>query len=249
MSRTITSHCARRTARVSLGSSIHWEVTATKRPAAGVALALALALALAGCGGSASVGGGGAQARQAQAALAPASGANPVAAPPIGDVALTTGTQVQRIRHTVAAFYRAAWEDDAQGACALFSPAGRAGFMRAAKISFPASINRFSTCAEAMKIYNATLTASIEELQNSDPSVSSSALNDVAVGDVAIHGAAATAIGPTNALPMINPKRISLVRSGPRWLIAGSYTLNKSTLPQTLKHAEQKGAFRRRHRR
>ena len=116
--------------------------------------------------------------------------------------------------------------------------------MRAAAVSFPASINKYSTCKEAMEIYNASLTTSISQLQNADPSVSGAALNNVTIGKIKLHGDVATAIGPLNALPMVNPKQISLVRIDGRWLIDGSYSLSKSNLPALLKRAEAEGKLK-----
>jgi hypothetical protein len=197
------------------------------------------ALAAGGCGTSHHKA---AVAKTTSASLA--AGANPVAAPPFTDAALSTGTAQHQITATVAAFYRAAYENDALRACSLFSPNGLTGFMRAAAVSFPASINKFSTCKEAMQIYNASLATSITNLQNSDPSVSGAALNNVTVGRIKLHGGVATAIGPLNALPMVNPKQISLVRLAGRWLIDGSYSLSKSNLPAILKRAGAEGKLK-----
>lgn len=203
-------------------------------------VAVALGGALAGCGG----GGGGGNAAPTTTATPAAAvnpAANPVAAPPIGGVALTTGSAVHQITTTVAAFYRAAWENNAAGACSLFSPTGMSGFMRAAKVSFPASVNSESTCADAMKIYNATLAASVQNLQDGSPSVTGSSLNSVTIGKIHIQGNVATAIGPLNALPEINPKLIRLVKMGRHWLIDGSYSLSKSNLPELLKQSAKAG--------
>jgi hypothetical protein len=211
----------------------------------GAIAVLSISAALAGCGGShpaartsASASPPGVPAGAASTTANPA--ANPVAAPPIPDAALKSGSTAHQISMTIAAFYRAAWEDNAQGACALFSPNGANGFLHAAKVSFPGSVNGTSTCAEAMKIYNASLATSVQQLQNSDPSVSGSTLNSVKVGKISVRGNAATAIGPLNALPEINPKLIKLVRMHGRWLIDGSYSLSKSNLPSLIKRAPGK---------
>jgi hypothetical protein len=190
----------------------------------------AIAAALAGCGGSSHHTGTTAATQNAT-----------VRAAPVSDLALVTGPPAQQITETIVAFYRAASQNDAARACSLFSPAGAAGFLRAAKISFPASINQFSTCTKAMEIYNASLTASISQLQQSDPAVSGAALDNVRVASISVRGVTATVLAPVNAEPMINPKLISLVRSGGRWLINGSESLNKSNLPQILAQARAKG--------
>jgi hypothetical protein len=161
------------------------------------------------------------------------------AAAPANDLVMLSGSPQQQISETAAAFYRDASTDHATAACALFSPAGRAGFMRAAKVSFPQSINQFSTCKEAMEIYYASLTASVQNLQQGDPTVSDSGLRNARIGDIHIHGDSATAIGPLNGLPVVNPKQLSFVRIGGIWRVNGSYSLSKSNLPQLLAKANK----------
>jgi hypothetical protein len=163
---------------------------------------------------------------------------------PVSALQPLTGSARRQITETIAAFYRAAWQNDATHACGLFSPAGRAGFMRAAAISFPQSVNQFSTCTKAMQIYNASLGVSISNLQQSDPTVSGAALNHVNAGNITIKGITASAIAPLNAEPMINPKLIMLVRAGGRWLINGSQSLSKSDLPKILAQARKSGALK-----
>lgn len=186
------------------------------------------AVGIAACGGSS---------RHRTAATRSLGGSSQL--PAANDAALSTGTAQQRIAATARAFYRYAVEDQAAQACALFSPAGRAGFMRAAKVSFPGSINQFSTCTEAMRIYYASLQVSLQNLQTSDPSVSLNGLKDAAIGEIRIHGDRASAIGPLNGLPIVNPKQLYFVRIDGRWLINGSYSLSKSDLPRILAEARK----------
>lgn len=165
----------------------------------------------------------------------------PTPAPPVSDLAMVSGPAAKQIAQTAVAFYRAAWQNRGAEACALFSPTGKAGFMRAAKVSFPQSINQFSTCTEAMAIYNASLVTSVQNLQQDDPQVSGDGLNNVKIGRIQVHGSTATAIGPLNALPVVNPKQLNFVNIGGRWFINGSYSLSKSNLPKILAEAK-KGA-------
>jgi hypothetical protein len=208
--------------------------------------ALAVGALLAGCGSSAQ------SSTIATAKGTPASynagQANPVATPPLPLSTLERGSAQHQITEAIVAFYRAAWEDDASGACDEFSPAGVAGFMHAAKLSFPDSINRYSTCEHAMEIYSAALGESISTAQDNDTSFDPSALGKVGVLEIKISGDTATALAPTNVLDVINPERIDLQRFGKRWLINASQSLNKSNLPEILAKAEADGKLKAKHR-
>jgi hypothetical protein len=177
---------------------------------------LVLSAAVAACGASHHAAG------TLQTPTAKPPGAGPLRVPPISDAALSTGDRQHRITETIVAFYRAAWQDDPARACSLFSPAGITGFMRAAAVSFPGSVNRYSSCTHAMQIYSASLGVSVSSLQQSDPSVSGEILDNVGVANIRIHGDRATAVAPTNAVPIVGAKLISLVRTGGRWQIDGS---------------------------
>jgi hypothetical protein len=202
--------------------------------------ALAVGAALTGCGSSAH--------STATATGTPASyttgQANPVATPPLPLSTLEHGSAKHQITEAIVGFYRGAWEDNASGACDEFSPAGVSGFMHAAKMSFPQSINRYSTCEHAMEIYSAALGESVSTAQDNDTSFSPSALGDVGVGDIRITGDSATAIAPLNAIDVINPEQIVLQRIGKRWLISASHSLNKSNLPAILAKAEAEGKLK-----
>lgn len=197
---------------------------------AGGLAALALAAGIAGCGGSSST----------STARTPARTAPPQVAP-ISDLELVTGTPQHQITATIVSFYRAAWHDDAARACSLFSPAGLAGFMRAARVAFPGSITRYSTCVDAMRVFNAGLVDSVNTLvQQQGVPVSGAVLDHVAVQDLRVIGNFATVIAPVGIEPIIKPKRISLVRERGRWLIAGSHSLT-TTIAQMLAEARAKG--------
>jgi hypothetical protein len=204
--------------------------------------ALAVGALLAGCGSSAQ------SSRTATAKGTPASynagQANPVATPPLPLSTLERGSAQHQITEAIVAFYRAAWEDDASGACDEFSPAGVAGFMHAAKLSFPDSVNRYSTCEHAMEIYSAALGESISTAQDNDSSFNASALDNVGVEEIRVHGDSATAIAPTNAVEVINPEQIVLQRLHGRWLIEASHSLNKSNLPAILAKAKAEGKLK-----
>lgn len=203
----------------------------------GLAL-LAMCAGAAGCGSSQ-------KATTDTSAAAPVKGtpasASPLQAPPISADELRLGSAQHRIKETIVAFYRAAWQNDASSACGLFSATGRAGFMHAAAVSFPESMNKYSSCQHAMQVYNATLADSAQTTVANDPSFNTSALNAVGVEDIEVHGDTATAISPTNVAELINPKQLDLVRSGERWMISGSKSLNPSNLEHILRAARAKG--------
>lgn len=203
--------------------------------------AIAVATAMAGCGGAH---------RSADPPAAPAAGtpaafntpaANPIAYPPISVTKLRSGPATQQVTEAIKAFYRAAWQDDAGRACARFSPTGVAGFMHAAETAFPQAVTSQSSCEHAMEIYNAALGDSATTAQENDPSFSTSAIDDVGVGGIKVSGSAATAIAPTNVVDLINPERFYLSRVNGLWLINGSSSLNKSSLPEVLAQAKAKG--------
>jgi hypothetical protein len=207
--------------------------------AAGAAAATLGAAGLSGCGAGHRAG-----STPAASASAPA-GVNPVAVPPITGAQLESGPATAQITATIVAFYRAAWQDQAQTACSLFSPAGVTGFMHAAAVSFPESMNRYSTCEHAMEIYNASLADSAQTTIENDPTFSTSTLDNVEVAYIHVHGDTASAIAPTNVAELINPKRIDLVRTGDRWQINDSKSLNASNLRHILLSAEAEGKLRR----
>lgn len=209
---------------------------------AGVMAGLLLAASAAGCGaGSHATGKSATATTSGTPAAFTSPSANPVAEPPLADAALTRGSSQRQIAETIVAFYRAAWEDDATEACDLFSPAGAAGFMHAASMSFPQSVNKLSTCEHAMEIYNAALGESASTAQDNDDSFNPSALDNVGVAEITVDGDSATAIAPTNVVDLINPEQIVLQRVDGRWLISASHSLNKSNLPAILARAKAKG--------
>jgi hypothetical protein len=200
--------------------------------------ALAVSAATSGCGSSHSTASG----RPASAFTSgtPVS-ESPLTAPPVSVAQLRQGSPEHRITETIVAFYRAAWQNDATAACKLFSAAGRAGFLHAAAVSFPQSMNKYSSCEHAMQVYNATLADSAQTTVSNDPSFNTSALNAVRVQDIQVHGDHATAISPTNVAELINPKQLDLVRAGDEWMLDGSKSLNPSNLKQILDKAQAKG--------
>jgi hypothetical protein len=200
--------------------------------------ALALSAGAAGCGSSHKTT---SEASSAAPVKGTPASASVLQAPPISAAQLRQGSAQHRIKETIVAFYRAAWQNDAPSACGLFSAAGRAGFMHAASVSFPESMNKYSSCVHAMQVYNATLADSAQTTVANDPTFNTSALNSVGVEDVQIHGDHATAISPTNVAELINPKELALVRAGDRWMIDGSKSLNPSNLTHILKAATAKG--------
>jgi hypothetical protein len=201
------------------------------------AAALLICATLAGCGG----GGSSSNSKSAAAAALAKSIAQATKPPPVSDLELTTGSPAHQITETLVSFYRAAWQDDAARACALFSPAGEAGFMQASKEAFPGSIDASSPCTHAMQLFSAALGDSVSNLQQNDPSVNGDILNNVGVTNIQVHGAQATVFAPMNVEQIINPKRVYLVQTNGRWRIDKSQSLNKSNLPEILKKAQQKG--------
>jgi hypothetical protein len=203
--------------------------------AASLPLLAAGTLALGGCGssGTAST----VSARQAAAIV------RTTKTPPVSDLELATGSPTHQITETLVSFYRAAWQDDAERACSLFSPAGAAGFMKASRTAFPSSALPSSPCSHDMQLFSAALGDSVSNLQQSQPNVSGDILNNVGVAAITVHGDTATALAPMNVETIVNPKRIDLVRLSGRWRIAGSHSLNASNLPAILKRAQQHGAL------
>lgn len=156
---------------------------------------------------------------------------------------LETGTAPRQITSTIVAFYRATWQDNGGLACSLFSSAGLTGFMKAAQIAFPNTVNGQFTCAQAMAYFHATLADSVDTLQQAGVNVSGNVLDDVGVQRIVVHGATATAQAPEDVSEFIKPKLFQLVRVKGRWLIEGSTKLGK-TLPQLLAQAKAKGELR-----
>lgn len=188
------------------------------------ALLATLALAVAGCGSSGSNAANFATPTTAGAVGTPAGSS-------VNGLALVTGSPTQQITETIQAFYRATWENDGSGACGLFSSAGVTGFMAAAKIAFPGSVNSVTTCAQAMTVFNASIASQVSSLQDDDVNVDGNALEQVGVSHIAISGDTATAQAPEGVGVLITPKLVHLVRLGGRWLINSSTKLGK-TLPQ-----------------
>jgi hypothetical protein len=181
-------------------------------------LTAALAVLVGACGGQQAP----AAHRSASASSVRSHTSGTTATAPTSALALGTGTAAQQIIATATAFYRAVWQDQPRLACSLFSPRGRAGFMHAAKVSFPASVNGLSTCVEAMRIYHAALEVSVATLRQSDPAFNPATLDRASFGQLRIEGSRASADGPLNTEPEIKPKRLAFVRLRGRWLIDGS---------------------------
>jgi hypothetical protein len=206
--------------------------------------ALGLAVVAGGCGGGGGAGGAGDAPGAAGSARSGApSAVTAVRGPAVNALALSTGTDTQRIAATIGAFYRATWRNQGQAACSLFSPEGARGFLTAAHVAFPSSVNSSTTCAQAMRFFNADLVDSVNTLQQSGVNVSPTVLDHVAVAHVLVHGDAATAEAPEGVGVVIQPKLFRLVRSHGRWLIAGSQKLGR-TLPQELAAARAAGKLK-----
>jgi hypothetical protein len=169
--------------------------------------------------------------------------ANPVAVLPVAEADLAGGPAAHQITETIVAFYRAAWQNQPVTACGMFSHNGVAGFLRAARVSFPESVNRYSTCTHAMEIYSATLGDSAANTVAADPTFSTASLDNVGVAFIHVAGGVASAVAPTNVAELIKPKRISLVRDAGRWRIDSSKSLNASNLKQILQAARARGAL------
>lgn len=161
-------------------------------------------------------------------------------------VGLVSGTTPQRIAATISTFYRATWENQGAVACSLFSPNGSSGFLQAAKVAFPSSVNQVTTCPDAMKIFNATLADTVDGLQQAGVNVSGNILDNVGVNHIHVQGNRATAEAPQGVEALIKPKLFLLVRVHNRWLIDGSRKIGK-TLPQLLAAAKAQGKLRPKH--
>jgi hypothetical protein len=156
---------------------------------------------------------------------------------------LETGPTAQQITSTIVTFYRATWQNNRSLACSLFSPAGVTGFLKAAQIAFPQTLNAKFTCEQAMSYFNATLADSANTLQQAGVNVSGNVLDNVGVQHITVRGATATAQAPEGVSEFIKPKLFLLVHLNGRWLIEGSKKLGK-TLPQLLAQAKAKGKLR-----
>jgi hypothetical protein len=196
----------------------------------------ALTATAAGCGSSAST-------QQAPPTQRAAPTAQITATPAVNVLALGTGSDAQRITATIQAFYRSTWQGHGAAACSLFSPNGSSGFISAAKIAFPQSVNTTTSCAQAMSLFNATLGNSVTTLQQAGVHVSGNVLNSVGVSQIRVGGAQATAQAPQGVEGLIKPKLIVLVRQGNRWLIDSSHKIGQ-TLPQMLAAARTHGQLR-----
>jgi hypothetical protein len=200
--------------------------------------AAALALSLAGCGASAA---------SSPSASKPAASVEATPAATLGDVALYSGTSPHQIAATISAFYRATWQNQGTLACSLFSAGGSSGFMQGAKIAFPQSINSATTCPQAMRIFNATLADSVDQLQQAGVNISGNVLDNVGVKRIRVRGNTATAQAPVGVEEFIKPKLFLLVHVHNHWLIDGSRKIGK-TLPQLLATARAHGKLRRQRR-
>lgn len=156
---------------------------------------------------------------------------------------LERGSSAQQIAATIVSFYRATWQNQRSVVCSLFSPAGVTGFLKAAKVAFPSTVNSTTTCEQAMTYFNATLTDSVNTLQQAGVNVSGNVLDNVGVQNITVHGTSATAQAPEGVEEFIKPKLFTLVRVNNRWLIDGTSALGK-TLPQILGAAKAKGELR-----
>jgi hypothetical protein len=201
--------------------------------------ALAVTVGMYGCGSDK-------QASSSTTSSDPAAAAQSAPAPVVNQLDLATGSAEHQISTTIVAFYRATWQGQGSAACSLFSASGASGFLKAAKVAFPNSINPTTSCAQAMAFFHAGLADSVDTLQQSGVNVSGDVLNNVGVKDIKISGNAAAAEAPENVGVFIKPKRFLLVRQGGRWLIDASQKIGK-TLPQILAAAKAKGELRPKH--
>jgi hypothetical protein len=196
--------------------------------------AAAIALSVGGCAGSSP---------SSSSAPGPAGSVQVTSAATINDIALYSGTSPHQIAGTISAFYRATWQNQGTLACSLFSANGSSGFMQAAKIAFPQSINSATTCPQAMRIFNATLADSVDQVHQAGVNVSGNVLDNVGVKHIQVHGDTATAQAPVGVEEFIKPKLFVLVRVHRHWLIDGSRKIGK-TLPQVLAAARAQGKLR-----
>jgi hypothetical protein len=180
--------------------------------------AIGAALMLAGCGGS--------NASNFASSTSTTSNGGPAIDSAVNVVALSIGSNQQQITSTIQAFYRATWENDTVGACSLFSANGARGFMAAAKVAFPGSVNSATTCPEIMRTFNASIVQQVQTLQDDDVSVDGDALNQVGVADVKVSGDKATAQAPEQVGVLIAPKLFHMVYVNKRWLIDSSSNLS-----------------------
>jgi hypothetical protein len=200
--------------------------------------ALAVTAGMCGCGNTKHV--------SSSTRYAPAAATQSAQAPPVNQLDLASGNDQHQISATIAAFYRATWQGQGSAACSLFSATGVAGFMKAAKVAFPNSINPTTSCTQAMAFFHAGLADSVDTLQQSGVNVSGDILNHVGVKDIRVSAGTAAAEAPENVQVFIKPKRFLLVRQNGRWLIEGSQKIGK-TLPQILATAKAKGELRPKH--
>lgn len=192
--------------------------------------AVTTGLTLGGCGGSK---------HSADPKQKPPTSIQFTQAPGINELELTTGSDQQQITSTIRAFYKATWNDDATTACSLFSSTGLSGFMQSAKIAFPDSVNAATTCPDVMRLFNADLSDSADQLQQSGVNVSGAILDVVGVKDIKVAGDVATAQAPEGVEEFIQPKIFTLVHQNGRWLISGSRKIGQ-TLAQLLAEAKAK---------
>jgi hypothetical protein len=210
-----------------------------------LAAALGAAALIAGCGSSGPTGSNGPSASSSPGGSGSAAGANPASiqdtqpAQAYNGLSLATSSDTQQISQTIKAFYSATWKNQGSQACALFSPAGAAGFLQAAKIAFPDSVNPTTSCSQAMAFFNADLADSADTLQQSGVNVSGNVLDNVGVSKIRIRGDEASAEAPDGVEEFVKPKTFLLVREHNRWLIDGSRKIGQ-TLPQLLAAAKRK---------
>jgi hypothetical protein len=202
-----------------------------KRTAGRTLAVAALCVTAAGCGSATQTSGSHFNPTSIQDAAAPA--------PAVNGIELLQGPDTTQITNTIRAFYRATWQNDDSAACSLFSPAGAAGFLQAAKVAFPDSVNQVTTCADAMRFFNADLADSADTLQQSGVNVSGNILDVVGVKNVKVTGNTATAEAPEGVEEFIAPKVFMMTREHGRWLINGSHKIGQ-TLAQLLAEAKAK---------
>jgi hypothetical protein len=204
-------------------------VTAVKPRIVTSTLALATAIGVSACGAS-----------QPAPSTPTATQAAAIQAPAVDQIDLSTGSDRHKITSTIQAFYRTTWNGQGAAACSLFSSQGSSGFLKAARVAFPSSVNSTTSCAQAMAFFHAGLADQVDTLQQSGVNVSGNILDHVAVSDIHARGGVAAAEAPVGVDVLIKPKRFLLVRQRGQWLISGSQKIGK-TLPQILAEAKAKG--------
>jgi hypothetical protein len=94
-----------------------------------------------------------------------------------------------------------------------------------------------------MKIFNATLADSVDQVHQAGVNVSGNVLDNVGVKHIQVHGDTATAQAPVGVEEFIKPKLFLLVRVHNHWLIDSSRRIGR-TLPQLLSAARAQRKLR-----